>query len=187
MNSIATGSPLTKETWEDFVERLKYHNEGEGVKRHITSNPIFTVQKLVRTYGVSEAYGNNRVILDVDSDSVSTEYDHPEDYYEKLSKKEKEELDEFANDMLDVSFLELPDYDQWELLSDLPDTEVIYYIENWEHVNSHFTREAAEAFIKRKSHDYDKLRIYVESEYWCWEFNEIVKAILCDRLEFKEN
>jgi len=45
-------------------------------------------------------------------------------------------------------------------------------------VNSHFTRDAAEAFIRRKQHDYGEMRVYVESQYYAWEFEAIKEAIL---------
>ena len=55
-------------------------------------------------------------------------------------------------------------------------------------MNSHFTREAAEAFIKRKSHDYrDGLRIYVDANIYCWEFNAIKEALMDGRLVLAES
>jgi hypothetical protein len=37
-------------------------------------------------------------------------------------------------------------------------------------MNSHFTKDTAEAFIRRKQHDYGEMRIYVESQYYDWKF-----------------
>lgn len=50
-------------------------------------------------------------------------------------------------------------------------------------VKRHYT---ADAFIKRKKHDYDELRVYVDSQYWCWEFNAIKNAILSGKLKYVE-
>jgi len=48
----------------------------------------------------------------------------------------------------------------------------------WSYVNSHFTYAAAEAFIKRKSHDYKELRIFTDAQNYCWEFNTIKEGLL---------
>ena len=67
--------------------------------------------------------------------------------------------------------------DQLVILEDF-DFRKVYYKEQWLYVCSHFTREGAEAFIKRKKHDYRQLRIYVESQLHCLEYNSIIKGIL---------
>lgn len=38
--SIASGNKLTPETFADFVQRLKYHCQGEGVSDHCTADAI---------------------------------------------------------------------------------------------------------------------------------------------------
>ena len=59
--------------------------------------------------------------------------------------------------------------------------------ERWEHVGTHFTKEAAEAFIARKKHDYsDGLRVYVEAQPYAWEFEAIKNAIMDGKLVFIE-
>ncbi|WP_255312004.1 hypothetical protein [Pseudomonas mandelii] len=75
-------------------------------------------------------------------------------------------------------FLELDEDDQWEALSDLEDHTVTGWHQRWEIVNSHFTKDAAEAFIRRKNHDYGEMRVCVESQYYAWEFEAIKAAIL---------
>ena len=77
--------------------------------------------------------------------------------------------------------------EQWDILAKLPEHTVTGWKEEWEHVNSHFTKDAAEAFIKRKKHDYrEGMRVYVESQYYAWEFNAIKSAILSGRLVYSE-
>ena len=51
---------------------------------------------------------------------------------------------------------------------------------------AHFTQEAADAFIARKKHDFpDGLRVYVDAQTYCWEFNAIKEAILSGRIVFQ--
>lgn len=64
--------------------------------------------------------------------------------------------------------------------------EKVYYIDIWQYVCSHFTKEAAEAFIARKKHDYDQLRIFVDCQMYCWEYNAIVEGLLDGKIVFKE-
>ena len=57
--------------------------------------------------------------------------------------------------------------------------------ERWEFVCQHFTRDAADAFIKRKGHDYrEGLRVYVDATSYSWELNTIKAAILDGRIGF---
>lgn len=76
-------------------------------------------------------------------------------------------------------FLELDTDAQWEVLGELDDHTVTGWNKRWEIVNSHFTKEAAEACIRRKQHDYPELRVYVESLYYAREF-EAIKAAIFD-------
>jgi hypothetical protein len=62
--------------------------------------------------------------------------------------------------------------------------EKVYYADRWEFVSAHFTKEAAEAFINRKKHDYDKLRVYVDCQLYCWEFNAIINGLLDGKIVF---
>ena len=148
---------LTKETFDDFVARLRYHNRGEGVSDHYTANPVFIVQKRERIYGLDPQYGSDYVWCD-----TANEYD-------EADAKTAKRLDALDNGCRETG--------KWEK---------IYYIDRWNYVCAHFTKEAAEVFIARKKHDYDKLRIYVESQYWCWEFNDIIAGLLDDKIAFKE-
>lgn len=60
---------------------------------------------------------------------------------------------------------------QWHILGQRENHTVTGWDERWECVNAHFTKDAAEAFIKRKKHDYGKgMRVYVNSQYYAWEF-----------------
>ncbi|MNR29189.1 hypothetical protein D3C85_1465610 [compost metagenome] len=72
---------------------------------------------------------------------------------------------------------------QWDILGELDDHTVTGWDDRWVPVNSHFTKDAAEAFIKRKRHDYrEGMRVYVDAQTHCWEYNTIKEAILQGRI-----
>lgn len=182
--SIATGAPLTVETFDDFVVRLRHDCEGDGVKLHYTADAFFIVQEKVRSYGYTEDYSDDIMIYRDDYTWNSIK-----EFWDDLDEDEQKTLDEVAlNGFLEgEKFMELDELNQWYLLeNEQTEFTAVRYQEDWEYVNAHFTRDAAEAFINRKKHDYDKLRIYVDSQYWCWEFNAIKNAILSGKLKYVE-
>jgi hypothetical protein len=63
--------------------------------------------------------------------------------------------------------------------------EKVYYDDRWDYVCAHFTKEAAEAFIARKKHDHDELRIYVDCQLYCWEYNAIIEGLLTGKIVFQ--
>lgn len=146
---------LTKATFEDFITRLKHHHRGEGVSDHCTRDPLFIVQKRERVYGFDSAYVSDYVW-------INAEQDH----------READERTARRLDALDDGDRETG---QWEK---------IYYADRWEHVCSHMTKEGAEAFIRRKGHDYDELRVYVECQIYCEEINGIINGLLDGKIAF---
>lgn len=178
--SLATGSGLTPETWADFVSRLKYHCAGEGVNDHCTSDALFIVQNKRLVSGIDRDFTDNTMIYVDDNKWFS-----PLDYWADLDEDERADLNKKSRDETSSYFTDLSTFEQWLVLEDLEDHTVTGYAWEWEYVNSHFTKEAAEAFIKRKSHDYRELRVFVESQYWAWEFNAIKNAIMNGQLVFK--
>jgi len=172
--SIADGAKLTPETFADFVERLKYHHRGEGVSRHITADPIFMVQKQATIYGLADEYCESKIVHCDDA-----EWDSPQEYWDDADEDERDELNGLAQEMWGRDFLDCEEDEQWSLLADLDNHTVCGTKKEWQHVNAHLTREAAETFIRRKQHDYPPLRVYVESMYFGWEYREIINA-LCD-------
>jgi hypothetical protein len=172
--SLAKGMPLTEETWNDFVSRLRHDCVGKGVEDHYTADAIFIVQAKRRIFGIDPDFGGDKVVLYDESYWLS-----PEDYYNDLDDEGKEDLD--AKSI--IGFLELRDWQQWDLLAELEDHTVTGVIDEWEYVNAHLTKDSAEAFIARKKHDYrDGLRVCVEAQVYCWEYNTIKEAILSGRL-----
>ena len=146
---------LTRETFDDFISRLKHHNQGGGVKDHCTANPIFIVQKRERVYGFDSAYSDAYIWMDTDNDNAEADT--------RTGKR----LDALDNGWRGTK--------SWAK---------VYYIDQWDYVCAHFTKAAAQAFIKRKGHDYGELRIWVDSQYWCWEFNAIISGLLDGKIVF---
>lgn len=80
--------------------------------------------------------------------------------------------------------MDLDEDDQWNYLAECESHTVTGWNKRWEILNSHFTKDAAEAFIRRKKHDYGEMRVYVESQYYAWEFEAIKAAILNGTLTY---
>lgn len=178
--SLATGHPMTDDTWADFVSRLRHHCNGQGVKWHHTACALFTVQQKRIDYGFEPDYAEGLAVCLEDRSWFS-----PEAYWADLDEDEQAEINCSLQEERGCNFLDLTTDDQWEYLGDLDDHTVTGWNKSWEIVNSHFTKEAAEAFIRRKQHDYPELRIYVESQYYAWEYEAIKAAILDGTLFYR--
>lgn len=116
-------------------------------------------------------------IVDVDQES---KYKSVEEFFESLRAAEKHTLNGLAIDEEDELFLDVKASTQISILSDWDERSVHichgkYF---WEDINCHLTRSAAEAFIKRKAHDFSELRVFVKSLYWCDEFKSLLNAII---------
>lgn len=162
---------LTSDNFNKFIERLKYHNRGDGVDDHCTANPLFVVQELKRHCGIDLAF---------DPPHYWADGDH------ELQLTDDELVIELAEWVANGGGYTEFDIDRDSEVLSLHDGCAVYtkigYAESWEAVNIHFTREAAEAFINRKKHDHLELRIYVDSQYWCWEFNSIIDGLLSGKI-----
>lgn len=179
--SIAIGAQLTPETFSDFVERLLYHTQGEGVHDHCTADAIFLVQAKKIVSGIDENYTDQLMVYCDDCQWYS-----PKEYWDDLDAGGKRLLNKKVKHEHETTFLKLPKYEQWEVLRSLPDHSVTGWDYRWDFVSAHFTKEAAEAYIARKKHDYrDGLRVFVEAQVYCWEFNTIKKALLDGNLVMK--
>ena len=158
---------LTKETFDDFVSRLKFHNKGDGVNDHCTANPIFIVQK-------------KELVTGIDPDFCCDDYFWTDDDGEAEWTDSDLQFEINEAKKAGVCFTPYDIEEDHEIKDE--DGEVlyrrIYYVVRWDYVSAHLTREAAEAFIKRKGHDYRQLRVWVDSQHHCWEFNAIIKGLL---------
>lgn len=177
--SLAYGAPLSSDSWSDFVARLHHDCMGEGVHDHCTADAIFKVEAREIIYGMNQDYTDKLAVLIDDSAWFS-----PQEYWDDLDEEQQSQLNELAQDLEGKDFLELGGFRaQWSLLGDLKDHTVTGWDEKWVPVNSHFTKDAAEAFIQRKKHDYRRgLRVYVDAQTHCWEYNTIKEAILKGRI-----
>jgi hypothetical protein len=183
--SLATGAKLDSVTWTDFVTRLRHDCQGEGVHDHCTADALFIVQARRIVSGFDTDYTDQLLVYCDDSSWYS-----PQEYWDDHDERVREKLNVLAHENAGtelLGFMEIPESDQWDILGDLEDHTVTGWHEQWEYVNSHFTKDAAEAFIRRKKHDYrDGIRVYVESQCYAWEFNAIKEAILAGRLVYSD-
>ena len=180
--SLATGHALNAATWADFVQRLRYDCKGERVHDHCTADAIFIVEARTIVCGLDMDYTEQRMVY---WDSGESDAYSIKDYWGGLSRYEKCQLNKKMQDWSACHFMKAGESDQWHVHGELEGHTVTGWDEQWVYVNAHFTHAAAEAFIKRKKHDYRKgMRIYVESQYYAWEFNAIKQAIFDGTLVF---
>lgn len=180
--SLATGAALDSATWTDFVERLRYDCKGERVRDHCTAAAIFIVEARRIVSGLDMDYTDKRLVYWDSGESVAYSV---KKYWDGLSSYEKSQLNKKMQAWSECQFMKADESDQWYVLSELPEHTVTGWDDRWEYVNAHFTHAAAEAFIKRKKHDCrDGMRVYVESQYYAWEFEAIKAAILDGTLTY---
>jgi len=175
--TLANGAPISKETWDDFVKRLHHDIKGEGVRDHYTADAVFLVQKRV-WLTVPEGCGDClRVVTDGHDEALDS-----------FIKDLEPEVLASLNEAVDGVFAEACSYEMAEALAKvLPDSTLYHSVVDWETVNQHFTKDAAEAFIKRKGHDYrEGLRVYVDCSCYSWELNTLKEAILSGQIGFIE-
>lgn len=180
IKSLAKGFELMQESFVDFVARLKHDCVGDGVKDHCTADAIFIVQRNRYVFGIDIDYAERVCVILEDS-----HWEDPDKFYnDHIEYSIAMKLDEYAQDLVGQDFLLLDEVDKWDAIKEIEGVIVTGMDERWEYVNSHFTKDAAEAFIKRKKHDYPEgLRVYVEAQLYCWEFNEIKKALIDGKLK----
>lgn len=176
--TLALGCELNQETWDNFVTRLRHDCVGEGVEDHRTADAIFIVERRERIYGIHPDYTGQLVVC-----CDGAEWFSPKEYWDDCEEEQQERLDEMADELKSRGFLDCSESDQWCLLGELDEHYVTGWDERWSYVCSHFTKDAAEAFIQRKRHDYPLgLRVYVDAQTYCWEYNTIKEAIMSGRI-----
>lgn len=174
--NLAVGGKLTHENFNDFIKRLRHDVTGDRVHDLATRDAIFNVERLRRIEGIDLDFDPSRILYDEDHER---HWLSPKEYWDELDLEQKQSLNEEAIQAEDTFFLDMEISEQWDFLADRDYLNVYGYKEEWEYVNSHLTYAAAEAFIKRKSHDYpDGLRIFTDSRVWCPEFTAIVDALI---------
>ena len=167
---------FTPETWAEFTQQLKNSWEKDNAG---TDSPIFVVREKKIVWGLDPASDSVEITNIVDADDEST-YKSIDDFFESLKATDKHALNGLAIEEEDELFLDVKASTQINILSDWNERNIHichgkYF---WEDVNCHLTRSAADAFIKRKSHDFGELRVFVKSLYWCEEFKNLLNAII---------
>ncbi len=176
---ITTGAALNSKTFADFHQRLL---AAQNPANHGTSQPIFCVYTKEYIYGVDPDWHSEAEACVTDGSNETT-YTDFNAYYDSLSESDQSLLDEQATS---CGFKGLCPEDQFEAIR-LAEVGYTTYrsqiINRW--VSAHFTPEAAQAFIKRKQHDYPYgLEMVVNSSYYCHEFNAIRYAFLTNNLHY---
>src|SRR5471030_2448303 len=114
--SIANGAELTPETYADFVQRLKYHCQGEGVGDHCTADAIFIVERKRLITGIDLDYAPEKVVCLDDIQWFS-----PKEYWDDCDREQKAELNKASQEWCDKKFMHADEDDQWYLLGELDD------------------------------------------------------------------
>ena len=180
--TLAKGADLTQETWADFVARLHHDCVGEGVREHYTADAVFLVQKRTKVY-CPEGVDGEAFDIYCPNDGGTCDAEH---WYQCLDGDSQQRLDA---ECPGIGFLAAGMYDQMNALSEVhPNVDTYEFNWGWETINQHFTKDAAEAFIARKKHDYcNGLRVYVDASTYSWELNTIKAAILSGQIGFISN
>jgi len=169
---------MTENEWKVFVGRLKEDHRGEGVNRHYTADPIFLVQEEKRVWGMDTEYAEGTAYVEQDSGDYH-EYEALQDYIKELDEDQVAALHHDAEHVCDERLDALDDDDLLYLLNHKGySISLAGYVDRWEYVSAHFTMQAAEDYIRHNKYRHGKLRVYVDSQYRCYEFNTIIKAIL---------
>jgi len=176
--SLASGAPLTTDTWNDFVARLRNDCVGKGVEDHYTANAVFWVREKTKIYGVSRDYTDNFVITVDDR-----EWFDVGEFWASLSEDQQQRLQSLAQEEYGQGYESIEESDKLLLIEKLRYTTVYGYVAEWKTVNFHFTQAAADAYIASNQRNHEgALLVFVESQDRCHEFNAIKEAILSGRL-----
>lgn len=176
---LTTVSVLDANSWNEFVARLHHHNSAESRSNYGTNEPLFIVQSKEMICGFEDGFSGELYVFDGESSFAS-----PQEYWDALDANKKHALNGQALETEDELFSDLTEKTQWDILRESNGLTVSRCKNEWRFVSAHFTKEAAEAFIARKGHDYSELRVYVSSQVYCVEFNAIKKGILDGLITF---
>lgn len=152
-NTISVMTPETK------IEEIAKEVQTQDNSWHMTSYPIYLIQRKIRDYGLDPSYCDEYVWLDDSGD------------YNELEPEEDEEL--------------IKKLDEWDdSIHGMP-TEYrgytkVYYRDRWEFVTLFFTEKGARSWMESNKHRYDEgeLRLYVDSAYRNGELREIRKHLM---------
>ena len=180
--SIATGAELSAATFANFVDRLRHDCIGTRHEEHGTGQPGFYVEEQRFITGIDLEFTDDVAIHCDDSTWFSIEA-----FMAQVVEDEMAELDAISKRINHSPFEENDLWGQIDCIKELEGHTVTGFMETWETLNFHLTHDAAQHYIdKNHAKHKNKLRIAVESQYRCDEFNTIRRAILDGKLVFKE-
>ena len=114
----------------------------------ITDQPMFIVQKKVRTCGMADGYA---------------------DGYEWFNSDRQETADERQTRILDKMEHSGHETGEWQKIG---------YCENWEFVTACFTEQGCKDFITRDGHNHGETRIYAVGSYRNEEFRTVRNMLM---------
>jgi hypothetical protein len=147
-------------------ELAELANELRTQNNRITAEPLYVVQQRRRIRGMDSAYADEY------------EWYHPNDPGCTYSDGEMEEVirgeleERHGPSVSDVDWI----YEQCPSPCD-HGYEKVYYVEYWDFVTAHFTERAAELYLRQNRHNLNDPRVYVTSQYRCWEWNAVVEHL----------
>ncbi len=176
-------SKFTNESWQEFLAELQESHDKHSCS---TSEPIWMVQELKRTYGMDSDYSDQSVWV-VDNES---KYKTAQELFESLDASDQHKVNEFCLEQSEVLFDDLDGFvfSQDEMLEDFDakygcNWSRYYYVEKWVTVQAFITRHDADRFIKKQSHNYGELRVYVESMWRSPQLGNLIQAVLDGELK----
>jgi hypothetical protein len=152
----------------------------------ITGEPLFLVQQKERRYGFDPNYADCSTFRVWHSEDWECVYDSAADLTEELERERKELIDEEPTEKQKEKFEEQMQEirDAWDNGEDVTTPEglkyeVCFYQEHWDFVSAHFTEAAADHYLASNSHHFKHgARVYVTSQYRCYEWNAVRKFLM---------
>ncbi|MFW1664630.1 hypothetical protein [Acinetobacter ursingii] len=176
-------SQFTYSSWQDFVAELRESHDKHNCS---TRDPIWMVQKLQKTWGMSSDYSDSfKWVVDGEY-----KYETAQKLFDGLDARGRHEVNEFCLKESDVLFDDLDgdESSQDELLEKFAsesdyDWSKVYYTEDWVTIQAFLTQQDANRFIERHNHNYKKLRVYVESTWRSPHLKNLIQAVLDGELK----
>ncbi len=129
-----------------------------------TAWPLYVVEEEERIYGMDPEYAHEG------TDYIWSYCDDPEYSHDTDGDLRAEHPDETWEDLDSCSVMGVETKDGQRY-------EKIYYLNRWKFVCAHLTANAANAYIKQNRHNLRKPRVYVTSQYRCYEWQDVVRIL----------
>lgn len=174
---------FTLDEWLSLIADLKTSQTEFNVS---TASPIFHIQEEKKVYGLNSEYSDKKLWIDGEE---GTEFDTAQEYFDSLDAEDKHAINSEAIESHSELFTDLDSGDQDDVLKTFSDDNDLhlsqtYFKTEWFDVGVFLTRQEADWFIKRKQHDYGKLRVYVKSLYWAPQHKRLIQAILNGEIKY---